>query len=237
MAGTAHRPFPYPSDNWAFYQEWQEVLFLHWKVPYDILRQVVPAALCLDSFKGDYYVSLVPFSMKKVRPRYVPPVSFVSDFHEINLRTYIDMDQKKGVYFLNIEAEKWLSTFLSRTLSGMPYEKSRIKRTGFRYWSAHPEKNYLMDLEYAVSDRPIQKNELDRWLTERYCLFLLEKDRVFRFDVHHPEWHIKPVELVNYTLQYRIGNWTIDNNPPDLLHYSEGVQVVAWKRRLLSSII
>ena len=42
--------------------------------------------------------------MEQIRPRYLPAVSLVSDFHEINLRTYIDNDERKGVYFLNIEA-------------------------------------------------------------------------------------------------------------------------------------
>lgn len=229
---TAHRPFPYPTDKWAFYQEWKEVLFLHWKIPYDVLRKAVPENLKLDNFQGNFYVSLVPFSMINVRPRYLPSFPMVSDFHEINLRTYIHMGEKKGVYFLNIEAEKWISTYLSKTISGMPYEKSAIHRNGSLYEAAHPAKNYFLDLAYTVSDQTTPKNELDRWLTERYCLFLTENGTVFRFDVHHAEWEIKPVTLTKCLLQYRVGTYQITNMFPDQLHYSDGVQVIAWKRQL-----
>ena len=37
------------------------------------------------------------------------------------------------MYFLNIEAEKQISAFVARTLSGLPYEKSEIKRSSISY--------------------------------------------------------------------------------------------------------
>lgn len=231
LAATDHRPFPYPAGKWAFYQEWQEVLFLHWKIPYELLRRIVPAALTLDSYQGNYYISLVPFTMRKVRPRYLPAFPPISDFHEVNLRTYILQDGHKGVYFLNIEAEKWISTLLSKMISGMPYEKSSIRRTNTTYQAAHRPKAYSLQLDYTVSNERFLKTELDTWLTERYCLFLTEKQKIVRFDVHHLEWEIKALKLNTCQLHYRVGNLLLANTPPDLLHYSPGVQVVAWPKK------
>lgn len=74
------------------------------------IRDLVPSKLKIDTFDGNAYVSLVAFTMEKIRPRYLPAIKFISCFDEINLRTYIDNDNKKGVYFLNIEAGKLLSS-------------------------------------------------------------------------------------------------------------------------------
>jgi uncharacterized protein YqjF (DUF2071 family) len=81
----------------------------------------------------------------KIRPKKLPAVKFISDFHEINLRTYIDNDNKKGVYFLNIEAEKHLSAFIARNLSGLPYEKSIIQRRDKIYSSKNSIKNFALE--------------------------------------------------------------------------------------------
>lgn len=237
LSQKEHRSFPYPSGNWAFYQEWSELLFLHWRVPYSLLRELVPKELSLDHFNGDYYISLVPFSMKNVHPRFLPAFAPLSNFHEINLRTYIDTGGRKGVYFLSIEAQKWLSTKLSGLLSGMPYEKAEIVRSKNRYKAANVTKNNTLDLEYRVKDQLVQKTALDSWLTERYCLFLVNNENVYRYDVHHLEWMIKPVELKSCKLHYRMGKLSLHNTAPELAHYSDGVQVLAWMKRLDTTII
>src|SRR5688572_28073305 len=115
LAETSHRPFELPAGNWQYYHEWNNALFLHWTIPYDVIRNCVPGALNLDTFNGDAYVSLVPFTMQRIRPRMLPAIGYVSDFDEINLRTYINNDGKAGVYFLSIESGKRLSAFIARS--------------------------------------------------------------------------------------------------------------------------
>jgi uncharacterized protein YqjF (DUF2071 family) len=70
-------------------QSWNNLLFAHWKVPFNKVRAAVPAELDLDTFEGDCYVGLVPFAMRNVRPRYFPAMPFLSNFLELNLRTYV----------------------------------------------------------------------------------------------------------------------------------------------------
>lgn len=125
IADTHHRPRKLPMGKWQYYQEWNDALFLHFEVDFNILRKLVPKNLNIDSSEGKYYVSVVAFKMEKIRPRNLPSVRFISDFYEINVRTYINNNDKQGVYFLNIEAEKQISAFVARTLSGLPYENLR----------------------------------------------------------------------------------------------------------------
>ncbi len=145
-----HRPFELPGGPWKYYQEWNDALFLHWVIPADILRKCVPEEFNIDTFEGACYVSLVAFTMQKIRPKNLPSISFISDFAEINLRTYVNNDNKRGVYFLNIEAAKTLSVFIARALSGLPYEKAHIIRTCKKYTSINAKKGFYLDVEYEV---------------------------------------------------------------------------------------
>jgi uncharacterized protein YqjF (DUF2071 family) len=230
LSDTAHRPFELPIGQWKYYQEWNNALFLHWKIPFDILRRHVPDQLHIDTYDGNCYISLVAFTMQKIRPKYLPAIKFISDFHEVNLRTYIDNGNKKGVYFLNIEAEKHLSVFVARRLSGLPYEKSIINRSDKTYNSKNAIKNFVLDTEFEAKEKLLNKSGLDKWLTERYCLYLKVNEKIFRYHIHHKEWELKNVVIKKLNLDYKIGDLNLLNNRPDLAHYSDGAKVLAWNR-------
>lgn len=229
---TNHRPFELPKGKWAYYQEWNNALFLHWKIPAEVLQELIPEKLKLDIFNGEAYVSLVAFTMQKIRPKNLPPVKFISDFDEINLRTYIDVDSKKGVYFLNIEGAKTLSVFIAKALSGLPYEKSLVQRSKGKYKSTNHLKKFHLDTTFEVKEPLTYKTELDLWLTERYCLYLEKNDKLFRYDIHHKEWDIKMVEISQLDINYSIGNLNLNGNP-NYVHYSDGVEVIAWSKEKL----
>ncbi|MEN5193149.1 YqjF family protein [Sphingobacterium faecium] len=233
LSDTTHRPFELPEGQWEYYQEWNNTLFLHWVIPYEILQKCVPRNLNLDTFDGLCYVSLVAFTMENIRPKYLPSISFISNFDEINLRTYIENDNKKGVYFLNIEAGKLLSAFIAKSLSGLPYEKSNMKRSENRYTSRNVKKDFYLDAEYKIRDNLQFKSELDKWLTERYCLYLESNHKFYRYDIHHKEWELKHVELKQLRLSYKICDFDLIERSPNLVHYSQGVKVLAWKRQII----
>jgi uncharacterized protein YqjF (DUF2071 family) len=230
LKDTLHRPWPLPAERWRYYQEWNDALFLHWEVDYEVLRKLVPEGLQIDRLEGKCYVSLVVFTMQKIRPRNLPSVKFISDFHEINLRTYVEQDSKKGVYFISIEAEKLLSAIVARSLSGLPYEKSVIKRNDTKLTAAHPNRNFRIDASYTINENIQQKTSLDQWLTERYCLYLAPKD-YYRYEVHHREWELKQVQLDKLQLRYQLEGLTLSEENIVAAHYSKGVEVVAWGRK------
>ncbi|MFJ1473726.1 YqjF family protein [Capnocytophaga cynodegmi] len=229
LSQTQHRPYVLPEGNWVYYQEWNRALFLHYKVPYESLRELVPNDLYLDSYDEDYYVSLVAFTMEKIRPKYLPSVGFISDFDEINVRTYVEKNGKKGVYFLNIEAGKMLSTLIAKSLSGLPYEFSSMKRTENQYISHNKKKNFHFETAFEIGNHISQKTELDLWITERYCLFLDSDNTLYRYDIHHEEWKIKSLHINKLNVDYRLKNIHLTPNF-DLCHYSEGTQVISWSR-------
>jgi len=228
-----HRPWIMPSGSWQFYQEWLDLLFLHFQVDYDILRPLVPKELSIDQYNGKCYVSLVAFEMKNIRPRNTPAFSPISDFYEINLRTYINQNDKKGVYFINIEASKYLSALVAKKLSGLPYEKSAIVRDDKGYKNINKEKGLTLESTFRISEIITSKSNIDIWLTERYCLYLDKSDGIYCFEIHHPEWTLFAVRLEECQLSYNIGELNLNHENIESVHYSPGVQVLAWKPYLL----
>jgi uncharacterized protein YqjF (DUF2071 family) len=230
---TDHRPWPLPAGRWIYYQEWNNALFLHWKVPANDLLPLIPAGLTLDLYDNCAWVSLVAFTMEKIRPRGIPAIPAISDFHEINIRTYVTSQHKPGVYFLNIEAEKYLSVKIARYLSGLPYEKATIERkfthVGHSYASVNSKKGFELSIGFEPVAHVEHTTPLDQWLTERYCLYLNSKGSLYRYNIHHRPWTFEQMYLNDTKTTYQIGNISLAH-PPDLAHYSNGVQVLAWKR-------
>jgi uncharacterized protein len=227
---TAHRPFKLPVGPWRYYQEWNNAIFFHWQVPFELLRELVPHKLELDSFNGQFYVSLVAFTMQKIRPRYLPSISFVSEFNEINLRTYVNYNGKQGVFFLNIEAAKFLSVLLAKWLSGLPYEKAVMKRTDKSFISKNTNKYFYFDVSFDVEEPIVSKEKIDKWLTERYCLYLAKGNDIFCYDIQHKEWPLRRIAVRSLNFKYKVGKIDLFGQPPFLAQYSDRVSVLAWDR-------
>lgn len=238
LQNVAHRPWEISQKPWRFYQEWNNAVFLHWKVLPEIIRPLIPATVELDTFHGEAWISLVAFTMEKLRVSYLPAVPGVSNFHEINLRTYVINNNKPGVYFLSIEAQKRLAVFIAKSISGLPYRKALIKRNNAGKTntcsSINSVKGVMLDSLYEADDQEYEKTALDKWLVERYCLYFDKNDKLFRYDIHHLQWEIRKVELKHLSLQYKTGDLVLKERRPDLFHFSPGVKVLAWPRKIVS---
>lgn len=230
LTHTAHRPFNLPCGQWKYYQEWNNTVFLHWQIPVEAVRELVPPELDIDCYNGSCYVSLVGFTMQNIRPRYLPSISFISDFNEINLRTYVVYNGKSGVYFLNIEAAKSISVFIAKHLSGLPYEKAVMARTETTFTSRNNKKGFYFDASFDIKEMILNKTALDKWLTERYCLYLKQDGKVFCYDIHHQEWSLRTININLLSLNYRIGSFKLSGQLPDLANYSGGVKVLSWQK-------
>ncbi|CAI8422792.1 MAG: Uncharacterised protein [Formosa sp. Hel3_A1_48] len=226
---TAHRPWALPKSPWSYYQEWNDVVFLHYIVNEDLLRTLVPNQLELDKFDGNCWVSVVAFNMEEIHPRLLPSVDTVSNFHELNIRTYVKSNTKPGVYFLNIEASKALSCVLAQTISKLPYQFAEIQRKGYCFESRNTNANNFFSVAYTIGKIIPQKNKLESWLTERYALFQNYKKEIYGFEIHHKAWELHEITLKRLIIDYPKFN-SIFLNPPDAMHYAKGVAVLSWRK-------
>jgi uncharacterized protein len=110
----------------VMYQTWDQLLFLHWRVAAERLRPLIAPQLRLDMFEGRAWVSMTPFTMRGIRPIFLPSLPLVSQSHEINVRTYVLFDDVPGVWFFSLDASNTLAVFGARAALGLPYFRARM---------------------------------------------------------------------------------------------------------------
>jgi uncharacterized protein len=231
---TSHRPWPLPQTSWVLYMRWHELLFLHWPIRPELLRPLIPEKLDLDTFDGYCWIGVVPFRMSGVRPRYVP-IPFA--FPELNVRTYVERRGRKGVWFFSLDAASWIAVRVARWF-GLPYYDARMTAQldgeAVHYQSARYQSESSRAL-FSASYRPTgaiyhaEPGTLDRWLTERYCLYSARnRERIVYGEIHHAPWSLQPaeVELRQNTMAKPMGIVLPDMKP--ITHFARNQEVVAW---------
>lgn len=233
-----HIPFTIPTSKWAYYQEWNKSVFLHYKIEVALIRELVPEELEIDTINGETWLSIVAFTMEKIRPRNLPSIDLISNFHEINLRAYVIHNNIPGVFFINIEAEKLLSVILSKSMSGLPYEKSKIIRienienNSHQYASINTNKNFELYIKYKILAEKNSKLASDLFLTERYALYLKLEDTLYSYQIIHKPWALYDITIEELKINYQVGGIII-NRRPDAMAYSNGVKVLAWNKKIV----
>jgi uncharacterized protein len=186
------------ADGW---QKWRKLLFVHWPVPVEALRRVVPQELELDLWEGTALVGVVPFAMHEVRPAWLPRAASF-DFLETNVRTYVLCNGEPGVYFLSLEAESLLACAAARATFGLPYyyasmtmreEGAVVDYRTRRKLGPRAESSFRYRVGDALGPSPL--GTLEHFLVERYDLFVVRGKKVLRGRVHHVPYPVHRAEL------------------------------------------
>lgn len=228
-------------------QTWSELLFLHWQVPEAELRPLVPAGLDIDTFEGRAWVGVVPFTVTGARARFTPPLPFVSNFHEVNVRTYVHHHGRDpGVWFFSLDASKAIVVEAARRLYHLPYLRADIEMKVTEQPATPPAPGRRLvefvsrrvasdppdlDVRYGAGDfpRPAEPGTLEHFLVERYMLYALARDGLRRARVHHAPYPVQPAvvdRLARESLVAAAGIHRPDSEP--LAHYASRVDVDIW---------
>jgi len=199
---------------------------MHWPVATASLADHLPEGLILDTYQGQAWISVVPFVLERVRPRGLPAVRGVSDFAELNIRTYVLRDGVPGVYFLAIEAGSKVGTWIAKNLSGLPYSYARIEHTNHEVSVKAGSRGVQLQLGYSVGNS-MASGPLDVWLTERYAIHQVTKGKLRTYPAQHQPWQLKQLSLSYFSFEYPQFESLVEG-PPVRMAYSEGVQVHAW---------
>lgn len=252
LRDAAHRPYPPPRGPWFMKMDWVDLLFMHWPVPAEALRPLIPADLAIDTFTGggferQAFIGVVPFLMTGVRGRMCPPVPTARTFPELNVRTYVvGPDGRPGVWFFSLDAASALAVEAARATYRLPYRHARmlmLREDGWvRYESVrtdprNPGAAFAARYAPAGPAYHAAPGTLDHFLTERYCLYAPgRRGRSLRAEIHHAPWPLQPAraEVTRSTMTAPLG---IDLGPAGapgpwpLLHFAARLEVVAWPAR------
>lgn len=235
---TAHRPWPMPDSPWLMTQTWHDLLFAHWPLDAAVLRRHVPDAFELDLYEGQAWLAIVPFRMSNVAPRGVPALPWISAFPELNVRTYVRIGERAGVYFFSLDASNPVAVGLARLLVHLPYFTASMQceeRNGWIQYRSERTSTAAPPAKLLARYRPIGPVEppisgtLEHFLTERYCLFTTDSaGRAYTLDIHHPPWPLQHAEgELHENTMAQASSLTLPSSPP-LLHFARRQDMVAW---------
>ena len=208
-------------------QQWAHLLFLHWAWDAAAVQDTLPAGLTVDTFEGPAWIGLVPFFMRRVRPAGFPTVPGVSNFLELNVRTYVhDAAGRPGVWFYSLDCNQWLAVKVARGLFHLPYEHAVMSAdisvaTGEVDYAAGrcgqaEESRFLY--RATGPGRAAEPGSLEFFLVERYTLFAhaARRQRLYAGRVAHEPYRVAGAEVPVWDDgMMRLAGFDAAGRPPD----------------------
>lgn len=218
------------------HQSWGKLLFMHWEVPVDSLRPLIPEPLEIDTFKNKAYVAITPFTMWNVRPVFAPAIPYLSAFHELNMRTYVHLGEESGVWFFSLDANSALGVWGARLFYHLPYFYAqielkedgndidyRLRRSAevcarFKaHWTVEDEEPF-----HAIP------GSMEFFLVERYCLFTKHNEQIYRCRINHEAWPLRYAKIDSFDTDLFAANGLPAPTGEPMLHSAGPVHVEIW---------
>jgi uncharacterized protein len=224
-------------DGWPLmYQSWGNLLFMHWRIPVQELRPHIPEPLEIDTFDGSAWIAITPLALWNVRPIFVPPLPFVSEFLEINVRTYVYYENVPGVWFFSLDANSWLSVTGARLFYLLPYytaeiDLARVDRTTDFRSERQERKGGSFSARWTITKENLETStpgSLEFFLTERYCLYTANDSDIYRCRIHHQPWKLGAATVESFETGLFAANELSTPSGSPLLHATAPLDVEVW---------
>jgi uncharacterized protein len=228
--------------TWVMHQRWTSLLFAHWPVRPEALRPLIPSSLEIDTYDGDAWVGVIPFRMSNVRPRWVPPLPWVSEFLELNVRTYVRYHGRLGVWFFSLDASNPLAVRAARTAVHLNYYDAQMAMHTAADGSIHYRSDRTMprgrpgtpSASFEGTYRPeghvktAEPGSLDYFLVERYELFSSGTRGLWSVKIAHPAWPLqRALATIERNTMAAAAGITLSGEPKHL-HFAGRVDVKTW---------
>jgi len=204
--------------------------FLHWEIDYQDLRKQIPRALDIDLYEGKAWIAIVPFDMRGVTLRHCPTFDPISNFPEINVRTYVTCNGKPGVWFFSLDVPSKFTVWAARTFFHLPYRYGEVnvqKKGDAIHYSSKVGDDRFQARYKAHSHENFGKESFEIWATERYCLYCQSaKGHLYRTEVQHQKWPLQNAEI-DIRRNNLLDRFKVGERHASVL-YSASIDVVAY---------
>ncbi|MEP4047215.1 MAG: DUF2071 domain-containing protein, partial [Luteolibacter sp.] len=191
------------------------------------------------------WIGIVPFFMHRIRPVCLPPLPWLSWFHELNVRTYVFDDAgNPGVWFFSLDCNQPLAVEIARRTFNLPYQHARMSSSvtdrEIHYRSSRknsPLPECTFTYPQPNNPTPAQEGSLEWFLVERYCLFSADRHgQLFSGMVHHAPYQIQPMPAATCsTIPLTLNGFAESARLPDSLLAAAAVDVTVFPLRKLTS--
>ncbi|HYY14364.1 MAG TPA: DUF2071 domain-containing protein [Chthoniobacterales bacterium] len=216
------------------HQRWENLLFLHWRVPQDRIQETLPPGLTVDTFNGDAYLGVVPFFMRNVRLIGTPALPWWSFFQELNVRTYVfDHGGTPGVWFYSLDCNRAWAAGGARVLGALPYflaEMNAQRGDCIEYSCRRRGTSAVARFCYRATseERDTAPESLEFFFLERYYLFAYRRAMrsLLRSQVAHTPYRFRDVDLTEWALNpLQLAGFKEIESAPDHVCVVDGLNV------------
>jgi uncharacterized protein len=185
------------TGNMLFIGDWESLAMVHLEIPADELQRTVPFEL--DLFEGSAFVSLVFFTMRRMRLAWGPRILnlLFYPFREqrfLNVRTYVRHHGEAGIHFITEWISNRVCARLGPRLYSLPYRwgshQMTLARNIFRARVTDMATKSRLDCEMKLT-RPFVRCEpgsREEFFFERYAAFNTHGPAPKMFRVSHLPW-------------------------------------------------
>jgi uncharacterized protein len=174
--------------------------------------------------------------MTGVTLRGVPALPWISAFPEMNLRLYVTRHGQPGVWFVSLDASRWLAVQAARRFVHLPYFHAAmsVRHAGDAIVYSSERRMHRPSVAFRGEYAPIgdvrfsQPGSLEHFLTARFCLYTTLQSRLAYLAIDHAQWPLQPADArfeINRVAEPQ-GIHLPDTKP--LLHFSRRIDVVGW---------
>ncbi len=218
--------------------EWNNLIMANYLIDPKILLPFLPPCTELDSFHGNYYVSLIGFMFENTRVLGIK-IPFHVNFEEVNLRFYVKHNDqgnwKRGAVFIKEIVPKRAISLVANTLYNEKYSTMKMDH----YFKANNDeielgyswkyKNNWNSLEAKISNKtiPMLAESEEEFIAEHYWGYAKYNEKTtFEYAVQHPRWEVYPVKnfKINCDFKNLYGNQFefLDNAKPASVFVANG---------------
>ena len=180
-------------------------------------------------------LGVVPFYMTNVGVRAAPALPWLSAFPELNVRTYVRVSDRPGVYFFSLDAGRRLAVAAARAVLNLPYFAAVMsvqrRDTAVHYQSARRLGRAEFNASYEPMSEPFAASvgSIEYFLTERYCLCHCDRrGRPYRLEIHHRPWSLQVAHATIAINTMAAASHLTITGSPSLFHFARRQDVVAW---------
>jgi uncharacterized protein len=197
----------------VMHQTWEHLLFAHWPLSPEVIQAKLPQGLDVDVYDHSAWLAVVPFQLSFMLNGFHLSGAKIR-FTELNLRTYVKHQGRRGVYFFCLDASDWFSVEMARFFFHLNYYHANsslmsMKRNEDQTLEAPPFQRFhfqsqrqdnrgrpsTLQLQYGPTG-PVEKSvpgSLVYFLTEQYRLFSADANGIIRTaQIAHEPWPLQP---------------------------------------------
>jgi uncharacterized protein YqjF (DUF2071 family) len=182
--------------------DWRDMILVHFRFDPAVLQPHIP--LPLDVHEGYAYVSLVYFTLNRMRPNgtgLLGQIAFraISEHPFLNVRTYVRGPSGPGIFFVREWINNPLSRLLGPALYGLPYHAAKYlgmdgpggTRTICVQNSSSGDELKILVPRTANEPHCAASGSLDEFLVERYVAYTYRAGTTRSFCVRHRPWRLE----------------------------------------------